>query len=147
MRSLLALAVGVLLTAPAALAADGDKVSTSNSGDFRVETFLLCDGATGGATKTCAEFDTDITQLGQPAKMLFTIEARAGCAGNPAIIIQGNSVTGSSQVYDITTITVAGVESATLATPAHRFYQGDVTVGTGCTDLEVRMELHYKRAE
>lgn len=141
MRAFLLFMVALALAAPA-WAFDGETVASGGTTGATWKIVKLCDEATGGATKTCAEVD-----IGQPTFLRASIESVAGCAGATAVALEGLSTTGSSTTHTMTTtaLTVAGTSAEVITYPAFNFVEGDVTVGTGCTDFEVHLLLFYTK--
>ncbi len=168
MNRALVLAALLLLSTPA-WATDGDWVETTR-GSVQgqgaatiIDTFKLCDGATGGASKTCTVFDlsaahtttTGAALPGGPRPSLpdaitFSFALATGCSGATTVMPMGSDESDLDPRYDLTTTLLAkpaSSEGNQLHLPSgyvsNRYITADIQTGTDCSDVEVWMKLHY----
>lgn len=148
-----AILIGLLLWAAPAFATDGDLVESSNLGSYERFTYLLCDGASGGATRTCSTLDLESTatgRVGMPEFFQVSINADTGCT-TPTIQVVGANDSGASMgtvsppVHEIQSLTAAGTSAATIHAPPFRFVAANLSSATGCTDLEVYLIAYYPK--
>lgn len=151
------LAVGVLLMASPALAADGDIVRiVATKGGTTVMEHFLCDGATGGASRTCGtinlaaitiQSDGSGPVLPFPDKITFdltTVDGSCTLAPSVEIVVLSNTDSGSVPHTVHAGLTEAGISSFTPPQGAtHNLYRAVITLGDNCTDLEVIMRTHH----
>jgi hypothetical protein len=152
MKKLLLVATLLLVAGPA-WAADGDRLDAVNRGSYRMERFLLCDGATGGPTKTCDELSFGPTpatggvntNMGIPDYIVFHITNTAGC-GAVEFMPRGKDVAGGA-TSDLlaATMTAAGTDQAVVSPVPNAIIDANITVGAGCTDAELTIKLFYER--
>jgi hypothetical protein len=151
------LATAALLWPGWAQAVDGDFIRGYATGKFMVMEYLLCDGATGGATKTCAEFNletvgADVRDTGDdfkggiPSYITFHLLDVSDCSGAVTVMPIGMDVTGGPSADLINAaLTDAGTDQHVISPIPNRIIAADVATGTGCSDLEVAIKLYYER--
>lgn len=149
------LGLGVLLGLPLVFgapagAADGDHISSTtcgSSGRYSCVDFFLCDGATGGATKTCSEFNLLTQAFGIPDRMVAEIDAETGCSGTPDVEIRYRFESGgTAHEYTGTALASAGDSAVSISQVLGPIVDASVADGTACTDLEVHLRLFYLRS-
>jgi hypothetical protein len=154
-RKCLAGIVGIVVgLAPLARGADGDLVGSTRAGWATVDTYKLCDGATGGATKQCAAFDLSGRHAGVdsrpalPDAVAFSFRLATGCSGATTVMPQGSDDAGLDPRYELLAAALAkpatsiGKQSTALQ-PVNRYATAAVATGTDCSDLEVYLKLFY----
>lgn len=127
-------------------ATDGDHVRTYQFGNYLVREYLLCDGATGGATKTCADFDLKgrTNARGIPTYMVFDHLTDTDCSGTPDTTPTGKNVAGGPTADIASALSAAGDDQIVISTIPNSIIAADVADGADCSDLEIGIKLFYE---
>jgi len=126
-----------------ASAADGSSLTAYATGAYAVYEYFLCDG--DHTTTDCNEIDLHREIAGGlPEYVVADLNSTTGCAGAVTVDVRGLAdAVGFPSI--IQQLTLAGVSSVVLDPTTHRFVDGVVGVGAGCTDLEVILRFFYPR--
>ena len=147
MRHLILLAAVIVFAASTAFALERETVAagTDQGKAWVIQEYVLCDGATGGPTKDCAEFDLG-AKWGIPDYITFHFILGTTCSGAPTVMPEGLDVAaGITSELLSSPLTLAGTSQAIISPVPNLIIQAAIADGAACTDLEVRMKLFYKK--
>ncbi len=131
-----------LLLAPAGWAADGDTVSSTTSGDFTSQTYMLCDAKAGNVS--CAQWDFN-THGGMPAWFTVSIDLKPGCSSPEWPTVTVNASTLSAGQKHVLVVLDSADSANRVEGPRRRYLQTDITNADNCTGTLVHLVTFHRR--